>query len=108
MTTWLIIAGMGLVTYTIRLAQIALLERIEMPRLMRQALRFVTPAVLSAIVSVELLRPGGSLDASLGNPRLLAGALATLIAWRTRSVLLTIGAGMLALWILQALIGNHG
>ena len=105
MTAWFIIIGMGLVTYAIRLAPIALLERIEMPRLMRQALRFVPPAVLSAIVWVELLRPGGSLDVSPGNTRLLAGALATLIAWRTRSVLITIGAGMLALWILQALLG---
>jgi branched-subunit amino acid transport protein len=104
MTTWLIIVGMGLVTYAIRLAPIALLERIEMPPLMRQALRFVPPAVLSALIAVELLRPAGVLDLSLSNTRLLAGVLATLIAWRTRNVLLTIGAGMIALWVLQALI----
>ena len=104
MTPWWIIIGMGLVTYAIRLAPIALLERIEMPLLMGQALRFVPPAVLSAIVFVELLRPGGPLDLSFGNTRLLAGALAALIARRTRNVLLTIGAGMAALWILPALI----
>jgi len=103
-TTWLIIAGMGLVTFAIRLAPIALLERIEMPRLVRQALRFVPPAVLSAIIAVELLRPAGTLELSLSNTRLLAGVFATMVAWRTRNVLLTIGAGMIALWVLQALI----
>jgi branched-subunit amino acid transport protein len=39
---------------------------------------------------------------SLGNTRLVAGALAALVAWRTKNVLLTIGVGMAALWILQA------
>ena len=52
----------------------------------------------------SLLRPNGPLDISLSNVRLLAGLAATLVAWRTKNVLLTIGVGMAALWILQALI----
>jgi len=43
------------------------------------------------------------LDLSLGNFRLLAGLVGALVAWRTRNVLLTLAAGMLALWGLQAL-----
>jgi len=46
--------------------------------------------------------PGGTLDLSLGNERLLAGLLAILVAWRTRNVLLAVAAGMIALWLLQA------
>ncbi len=48
--------------------------------------------------------PGGTLNVSPGNPRLLAGALAVVIAWRTKNALLTILSGMAALWILQTLI----
>jgi branched-subunit amino acid transport protein len=38
------------------------------------------------------------IDFSLGNARLLAGLLAIVVAWRTRSAMLTIIVGMLALW----------
>jgi len=103
MTLWLTIIGMGIVTYAIRLSLILLLGRVEVPPVVRQALRLVPPAVLSAIIFPELLRPGGAFDLSLGNTRLLAGVLATLVAWRTKSVLLTIAVGMAALWILQTM-----
>ena len=74
-----------------------------MPRVrcLRQALRFVPPAVLTAIIFPELLMPSGQLDLSLGNARLFAGAAAVLVAWRTRNAVLTIVIGMLVLWVLQ-------
>jgi branched-subunit amino acid transport protein len=102
-STWLIILGMGLVTYAIRLSLIALLGRMDVPPVVRRGLRFVPPAVLSAIIFPELLRPAGALDVSFGNVRLLAGILAALIAWRTKNILLTIAVGMAALWILLAI-----
>ncbi len=102
MTIWLTIFCMGLVTYLIRLSLIAAVGRIDVPPLVQRGLRFVPPAVLSAIIFPELLRPGGALDLSMGNLRLLAGLLATLVAWRTKNVLLTIAVGMVALWILMA------
>lgn len=99
---WLTILGMGVVTYAIRLLPIALLERIELPRIIQRALRFVPPAVLSAIIFPELLIRNGALDISPGNDRLLAGLLAAFVAWRTKNVLVTVAVGMIALWILQA------
>jgi branched-subunit amino acid transport protein len=104
LTLGLIIFSMGVVTYAIRLSLIMLLGRVEIPPLIQRALRFVPPAVLSAIIFPELLRPGGMLNLSPGNPRLLAGALAALLAWRTKNVLVAITIGMLALWILQAVL----
>jgi branched-subunit amino acid transport protein len=38
---------------------------------------------------------------SYRNPRLLAGLLAIIVAWRTKNVMYTILVGMLALWLLQ-------
>jgi branched-subunit amino acid transport protein len=103
MTLWLTLLGMGLVTYLIRLAPIVTLEHLPIPLRVRQALRFVPPAVLSAIVFPEVFRPDDVLDLSLGNARLIVGVLAALVAWRTKNVLLTIGIGMAALWGLQML-----
>jgi branched-subunit amino acid transport protein len=104
MNVWLTILGAGIITFAIRLSLIALMGRVEVPPLIQRALRFVPPAVLSAIIFPELLMRNGALDASLGNTRLLAGVLAALVAWRTKNVLLTIGVGMAALWILQVVI----
>ncbi len=105
MNYWLIIIAMGAVTFGIRLLPIVLLGRIEIPLVVQRALRFVPPAVLSAIVAPELLMPGGQFNLSLGNARLIAGVLATLVAWRTKNVLLTIAVGMIALWALGAIVG---
>ncbi len=101
-TAWLglVIVGMGIVTYAIRLSMIVLLGRVEIPPFIRRALRFVPPAVLSAIIFPELLQPGGA-PLSPVNPRLLAGAVAALIAWRSKNTLLAIVLGMLAFWLLQ-------
>ena len=105
MNYWLIIIAMGVVTFGIRLLPIVLLGRIEIPIVVQRALRFVPPAVLSAIIAPELLMPGGEFSLSLGNARLLAGIVATVVAWRTKNVLATIAAGMIALWVLSAIVG---
>ena len=104
MTLWITIIAMGVVTYGLRLSLIALLGRFEVLPLISRGLRFVPPAVLSAIILPELVEPGGKLNVSLGNVRLLAGLLAMLVAWRSRNVLLTVGAGMVGLWVLQSLL----
>jgi branched-subunit amino acid transport protein len=105
--SWLaVLAVAGLATFLTRLSFIALLGRVQAPPLVERALRLVPPAVLSAIILPELLVRGGALDLSFGNARLLAGWLAAGVALWRRSVLLTIGTGMAALWSLQAL-GLH-
>jgi len=104
MSTWLTIAAMSLVTYAMRLSMIALAGRVTLPALVQRGLRFVPPAVLSAIILPEVLCPAGVLDLSLSNVRLLAGLLAALVAWRSRNALLTIAVGMAAFWTLGAIL----
>lgn len=103
-TLWLTLLGMGAITYAIRLSFILLWGRVAVPSWVQRALRFVPPAVLSAIIFPEVLRPAGAWDLSPINPRLLAALIAALIAWRTRSALLTIVAGMAVLFLAQYLL----
>jgi len=103
LTLWLTIAGAGAVTFALRLSFIALLGRMETPPFLGRALRFVPAAVLTAVVIPFLFYNNGAVQVSLGNERLLAGLVASLIAWRTRSVLFTLGGGMAALWTLQTI-----
>ena len=95
---WLAMIFAGLLTYATRLSFILLLGRREVPKLARRALRFVPLAVLTAIIFPELLMPAGTLDLSLGNLRLLAGLLATVVAFKTKNAILTIVVGMGVLW----------
>lgn len=104
MKIWLIILLGGVVTYLPRLSFIALFGRLKIPALMQRSLRFIPPAVLSAIIFPELLVQSGRVNFSFGNLRLLAGLVAAIVAWRTRSALLTILTGMGVLLALQALL----
>jgi branched-subunit amino acid transport protein len=101
MSLWLVMLIAGLATYAIRLSFILFIGRRRIPVLLLRALRFVPPAILTAIIFPEVVMPGGNLDLSFGNPRLISGLLAAVVAWRTRNVILTILVGMLTLWVLQ-------
>ena len=103
---WTIIIGGLIVTYLIRLSFILLIPFDRFPERVRRGLRFVPPAVLAALITPELLRPGGVWGLSLGNERLLAGLVAIIVAWRTKNTWLTILIGMIALWILTEMYGG--
>ena len=105
MTIWLTMLAVGILTYGTRLSFIYLFGRRQIPGRVKRGLRFVPPAVLTALIFPELLLPNGTLDVSLGNERLLAGLIAALVAWRSRNTVATIIAGMAALLIVQALSG---
>lgn len=100
---WLAMIGLGILTFLTRLSFIALLERWQAPLIVKRALRFVPVAVLTAIIIPELVLHDGVFNAQLSNPRLLAGLVATLVAWKTKNVILTIAVGMLVFWLLQLL-----
>jgi branched-subunit amino acid transport protein len=106
MTIWVVMVLGGLATFAIRATFILLVGQREIPDLLRRALRYIPPAVLTAIILPELLLPAGELNLSLANPNLLAGMAAALVAWRTRSVLLTILVGMVVFWIVRVVVGS--
>lgn len=103
MITWVTIIAAGLLTYATRLFPIISYGRFEMPNQVERALRFVPVAVLTAIFLPEMAYIQEELMLSFRNPRLLAGLLAIVVAWRTKNVMYTILAGMLTLWALQYL-----
>lgn len=100
---WATMFGMGLVTLLSRLSFIAAWGRINLPEGLREALRFVPPAVLAAIIVPALVFANGQLNLSADNDRLIAGLVATLIAWRTRNALATIVVGMVTLLLIGML-----
>jgi branched-subunit amino acid transport protein len=101
MNIWLVLLLGGLITFGMRFSLIYLFGRFHVPEALRKALHYVPPAVLSAIIFPELFIRNETLNLSLDNYRLMAGLVAILVAWFTKSILITILAGMLALFLLQ-------
>jgi branched-subunit amino acid transport protein len=99
----LLIAGMALATFATRYPVLVWLSRASLPPGIFRALKFVPPAVLSAIIFPAVLLPDGELALRLSNAPLFAGLIAAFIAWRTRNLLLTILLGMAALWAWRVL-----
>ncbi|WP_047864222.1 AzlD domain-containing protein [Rubrobacter aplysinae] len=104
-TLWLVILAAGIITFSLRSSFIALAGKVELGTLPRRALRLLPAAALCALVTPAIFYQQGTLDLSLGNERLLAGAVAALVAWRTRSPLLTVACGMAALYLFRYLTG---
>jgi len=97
----ILIGGMALVTFAVRYPVLALLGKIPMPEPIFRALKYVPPAVLTAIILPLVILnkdKGNVLDLSFTNHYLIAGIVAALVAWRSKNLLLTIILGMLALW----------
>ena len=99
-TIWLSIILVGIFTFLTRVSFIVFSEKIKLRSTAQRALRFVPIAVLSAIIIPELLQ-SGDLRIPFLNPRIIAGTLAAIIAWKTKNILITIITGMFSLFLLN-------
>ncbi|MFB6117124.1 AzlD domain-containing protein [Halosegnis sp.] len=111
---WTVVLLGGLGTFAIRGSFIFLYERLTLPELVEAALRYVPAAVLAALVVPAVLTvdgvpvaetglaPAAAVRTLLASDRVLAGALAAIVASYTEDVLATIVVGMAALLVLGA------
>jgi branched-subunit amino acid transport protein len=100
-TTWTAILLAGAGTFAMRASFLAAAGRLAaVPPLVQRLLRQIPPAALASLVVPALVRPDG--DLSFTQPRLAAGVLAGLVAWRTRNVALTLVVGLGALVVAEA------
>lgn len=99
------ILGLAAVTFLLRIVPLAVLTRVPFPAWLERWLRLVPGAVLAASLAQALLVQEGRIAFSAANVALLAAAPAFLVAWRTRSVILTMLIGMAVYALLQHVIG---
>jgi branched-subunit amino acid transport protein len=101
METFYLVAGMALVTFSIRYVLLPLSGRINLSDSVQRALRYVPPVVLTAIIVPAVLYPDGRTFQLSGTNAYLVGAVATvLIGKLSKNLLVTIVGGMacFALW----------
>lgn len=93
---WVMIAGMTAVTFGIRYLLFAFADRWQLPPWLLGSLKFIPPAVLTAITVPAVLMPNGTLDVSPANAYLIAAVFSLLAGILSRNLLATIAAGLLA------------
>ena len=101
MSIWWLMLVSGITTFVIRYSFIAAEGHYRPPAWFRRILPFVPVAALTALTAPELLLVQGEIMLGAGNPRLWAGIVAIVAAAVWRNTLLTIGAGFLALFLIQ-------
>jgi branched-subunit amino acid transport protein len=97
-----LIFGMAAVTYFIRIIIFPVSSRMAFPNAIERALKYVPPAVLTAIIFPAVLMPSGTkLDITLSNAHMMGAIIAGCVGWFSKNLLLTIVCGMAGFWAWQ-------
>lgn len=103
-TMWAVILASGVLTFALRglfILRASDSDATDDPEPPPIWLHVIAPAALGALVLPALIRPDGAWE-PLG-PEAIAGLVAALVAWRTRSTMLTILIGFACLLLLELL-----
>ena len=99
---WLVMILGGIFTFGTRFMMLSGWVAHGLPRWLIDALAFVPIAVLTAIlVPAVLIDPATQQIIVMGNARIVAAVVATIIALLTRNVIATISSGLATLWFVQ-------
>ena len=101
---WGVFLAVGVGTFIMRLSFIELHGRWRIPMLLSRALVYVPASVLAALVLPAVVYPAGQGGFAVDNPQIPAAILAAWVAWKTRSTVLTLVAGMAALWGIKLML----
>lgn len=101
---WVLVVSLTVLTFLLRGAFLVFASRLELPKSFDRAFRYFPPAILAALVGPAFVKNKGVLDYSFTNPYLLAGLVAIAVAWRTKSIPITLIIGMLCLWLFRYLL----
>ena len=99
---WLVMILGGIFTFSARFVMLSSWVAHGLPKWLIDALAFVPIAVLTAIlVPAVLIDPVKQQIIVMGNARVVAAVVATIIALLTRNVIATISSGLAILWFMQ-------
>ncbi|MGC9467140.1 MAG: AzlD domain-containing protein [Anaerolineae bacterium] len=104
-TIFVTMLGMLVVTYLPRVLPLWLFSSRSLPPLVVAWLRYVPVAVLAAMLLPSLLLVEGRIDLGLGNVFLWVALPTVLVAWKTKSLFVTVLVGMVLVASVRAVIG---
>ncbi len=102
-TLWSTIALLASGTFAIRVSLIAMSDRINVTGKHREFFSYIPAAIIPAIVVPMVYFHNGSVSLLGGKERLAVMVFAAAVCWWTRSMLATIAAGLLLLYVLRSM-----
>ena len=101
---WATMAVSGLVTFLLRFSVIYQVRSSNLPVWLENILKYVPTSVFAALIfPAVFLGESGSLE-FIGNPKILAGLAALVVAILMKNVIITIATGMTVLWTLTMIL----
>lgn len=97
------IVGTALVTFIPRILPLMVLSRFQLPEWATRWLSYVPISVMAALVAQEIFKNGEKVSLSINNVELLAAIPTFFIAIKTRSLLVTVLAGIIVVMVLRFL-----
>lgn len=97
------IIAMAAATFFTRFASPAVLGGLGISPWLMRFLKHVPTAMLTALIAPALIAPQGYVEFSTGNSYLIAGAVATLLAYFRQPPIVTMGGGMVTILAIRGL-----
>ncbi len=100
----LALLGAGVGTYAMRSVFILRGGKVELPVIAVQGLKYVGPAVLSALVTVSIASGKGISGVFTLSPEAVGLVVCVAVAWWKKNVVLTVGVGLAVVWVLTEIM----
>ena len=100
----IIILAMAAATFFTRFASPALLGSSGASPWLKRLLKHVPTAMLTALISPAIFAPQGYIEIGIENHYLVAGMVATFLAYHRQPPIVTMGAGMAVMLAMRSLV----
>ena len=102
--TWLTIIIAGIITYSMRMTMIALVDRDLLGEKVKAVLAYVPSAVFPAIIFPGIFINDYGSFIEINDPKIFGAIVAILVGYFSRNVIATIISGLLSYWIIIFLL----
>ena len=102
--TWLTIIIAGIITYSMRMTMIALVDRDLLGEKVKAVLAYVPSAVFPAIIFPGIFINDYGMFIEMNDPKIFGAIVAILVGYFSRNVIATIISGLFSYWIIIFLL----
>ena len=102
--TWLTIIIAGIITYSMRMTMIALVDRDLLGEKVKAVLAYVPSAVFPAIIFPGIFINDYGNFIEMNDPKIFGAIVAILVGYFSRNVIATIISGLFSYWIIIFLL----
>ena len=100
MTNWILIIYCGIITFFTRFSMIALLKKEMFNTRAREVLSYVPSAIFPAIIFPAVFLDNTGSMVIVGNPKIIAAVITTIIGVISKNILATIFSGLFSYWLM--------